>query len=118
MHLIYFRPRYVAEVSSPTVFRREMIPLHASMMAENPHYETPRSSSSNSESKEDCDKVSSMPLLVLNRKPDYRVISSSCLHPVKELGEGVFGKVHLADYCSSEEPEAEKFLVAVSIEDP
>lgn len=110
-----FRPRYVTEANSPTIFRREMIPLHSGMMAENPHYETQHPPSNNSESKEDCDKVSSMPLLVLNRKPDYRVISSSCLHPVKELGEGVFGKVHLAAYCSSEEPEAEKFLVAVSL---
>lgn len=80
-------------------------------MTENPHYEANRSSA-NSDSKED-NKVS-MPLLLLNRKPEYKVIPSTCLHPVKELGEGVFGKVHLASYVSSD-PEAENFLVAVSI---
>lgn len=84
-------------------------------MAENPHYESQHSTSSVSESKEDRDKASTMPFLVLNRKPDYPVISSSCLHPMKELGEGVFGKVHLAMFSSSEEADAEKFLVAVSI---
>lgn len=98
--------------TSATVFRRETIPVH-STMAENPHYEAHHSSSTN-DSKEDRDQVS-MPLLVQNRKPEYKVIASSCLHSLKDLGEGVFGKVHLSTYCPPENPETGKFLVAVSM---
>ncbi|KZS10958.1 putative Tyrosine-protein kinase transmembrane receptor Ror [Daphnia magna] len=107
--------RNVTEQNSPTsatVFRRETIPVH-STMAENPHYEAHHSSSTN-DSKEDRDQVS-MPLLVQNRKPEYKVIASSCLHSLKDLGEGVFGKVHLSTYCPPENPETGKFLVAVKI---
>lgn len=98
--------------SSATIFRRETIPLHT-MMAENPHYES-QQSSSNSDSKEDPDKVT-IQFFRVQQKPDYQVISSLCLNPIKELGEGVFGKVHLATYCASPEQDGEKFLVAVSI---
>lgn len=101
--------------TSPTIFRRETIPLN-SMMAENPHYEV-QHTSSNSESKEDRDKVAMPLMLSVHETPDYQVILSSCLEPLKELGEGVFGKVHLATYCTSPDSEAEKFLVAVSILD-
>ena len=95
------------------MFRREAIPLHATM-TENPHYDTNRSPSFG-DPKEDCDnnKVS-LPLLLLDKKPEYKLISSTCLRSMKELGEGVFGKVHLASYISSEDLGAEKFLVAVS----
>ncbi|XP_046653516.1 BDNF/NT-3 growth factors receptor-like isoform X2 [Daphnia pulicaria] len=108
-------PRNATEENSPmsaTVFRRDTIPIHATM-AENPHYEA-HHFPSNSDSKEDRDQVS-MPLLVLDRKPEYKVISSSCLHSLKDLGEGVFGKVHLSTYSSSQDQEAAKFLVAVKI---
>lgn len=114
IRLHWFRSRRTSEENSPTsatIFRRETIPIH-STMAENPHYEA-HHFPSNNDSKEDRDQVS-MPLLVLDRKPEYKVISSSCLHSLKDLGEGVFGKVHLSTYCSSEDLEAEKFLVAVS----
>jgi len=86
-------------------------------MTENPHYESqsPLEQVAVSESEEI--KTNPTPPSILPNIPEYQVISSSCLHTLKDLGEGAFGRVHLAEYNHSScvsDTSSEKILVAVS----
>lgn len=100
-----------AESESPVVLRCKALPSHG-IMADNPHYD------GNNSTEIVNNKESQFPSAFRNQKcQDYRVIPSSCLEILRELGEGVFGKVHLASFQSHEDRDAkhDNFLVAVSI---
>ena len=84
-------------------------------MTENPHYDSDPSLHEENKAEESIEKAASTSLTVI--PPEYNVISSSSLWTIKDLGEGAFGKVHLAEYTTSAEDIPEKHLVAVRIID-
>lgn len=81
-------------------------------MTDNPHYDSQLSI--NEVKSEDPEKIPMANDSFIIASPSaYKVIPSSSLHLVNELGEGAFGKVHLAEYhCKAVE---EIVLVAVSL---
>ncbi len=86
-------------------------------MTENPHYDS-QLSLNNTEEKDtltakDSSRINTLTLY--DHEPDYKVISSSALRFLKDLGEGAFGKVHLAEYSHSLEEDDDKILVAVKV---
>ena len=115
-----------SDVNNLSLFRRETMPLNAAAMAENPHYESQTQSAqvgapvSISRAADPEEVKISNPIPPPNvLPPEYQVIASSCLQTIKDLGEGAFGRVHLAEYCnplnfSSSSSSSEKLLVAVS----
>ena len=97
------------------------MPLNAAALTENPQYESqsPLEQVAVSESEEI--KTNPTPPSMLPDVPEYQVISSSRLHTLKDLGEGAFGRVHLAEYnhlSSVSDSSSEKILVAVSTLSP
>lgn len=89
-------------------------------MIENVHYESHvmfTSSAENTKENDGNNSVTLMPSINCNSKFDknYPTIPSSCLKMLEELGEGMFGKVHLASFRSDGDTEDASFLVAVSI---
>jgi len=109
LFMLYYYSNFYKYRETPNLSRREAI------MIENPHYDDQLTLNDLEENKFTLTATKTPFINGFDHEPVYKVISSSALRFLKDLGEGAFGKVHLAEYNHTEADDDDTILVAVKV---